>query len=190
MLAAQKSLRPAPWLPVVTCEIAAATLFAAERAGGLHGTMLLVTPLALAFLGCFIAVDRWTDRYKLRASADAWIARGYDSVRSRYGWRVEELTSRRERRALARSLRSLLNDVAHPVRSSRVPIDVVALRPCLPFFEQLTERVEDVSRPVSACGMLGVERLLTDGATSPLYGGSGDLRLHLIDLLDRLEVRR
>jgi len=190
MLAAQKSRRSAPWLPVLTCEIAAATLFAAGRAGGLHGTMLLVTPLSLAILGCFIAVDRWSDRYKLRSSADAWIARGYDSARSRYAWRIEELTSRRERKALARSLRSLSNHVAHPVGPSPVPIDVVALRPCLPFFEQLTERLEDVSRPVSASGVLGVERLLTDGATSPLYGAPGDTRLVLTDLLDRLEVRR
>ena len=139
--------------------IAAATLFAAGKAGGLHGTMLLVTPLSLAILGCFVALDRWTDRYKLRSSADAWIARGYDSARSRYGWRVEELTSRRERKALARSLRSLSSHVAHPVGPSPVPIDVVALRPCLPFFEQLTERLEDASRPVSASGVLGVERL-------------------------------
>ena len=43
---------------------------------------------------------------------------------------------------------------------------------------------------MSASGVLGVERLLTDGASSPLYGAPGDTRLVLTDLLDRLEVRR
>jgi hypothetical protein len=169
MQAVQQGVQSSPWYPVVSFGLAAATLFAAGVAGGLHGNLLLVTPISVALLGCVLAVQRWADQYKPRSSADAWIARGYDS---------------------ARSLRSLSSHVARPVTPSLVPIDVVAVRPCLPLFEQLAERLEDVDQPVSACGVLAVERLLTDGATSPLYGGTGDVRLHLLDLLDRLEVRR
>lgn len=174
MFAIQESRRPALWLPVAACEITAATLFAGERAGGLRGAMLLVTPLSLALLGCFIAMDRWTDRYKLRSSADAWIARGYDSARSRYAWRVEELTCRRERRALAASIRSLVGERDQ---------DAAVL-------EALAGRLGETAQPVSATGVLAVRRLLTDGAASPLYQPSGDAGLRLAEILDLLEVRR
>jgi len=179
MLAAQRNVRSTPLLPVVACEIAAIALLAAGRAGGLHGTMLLVTPLSVAILGCFIAVDRWTDRYKLRSSADAWIARGYDSARTRYAWRIAELTSRGERRALAASIRSLVDEPDH-----------AALRPSRPLLDALAERLGETARPVSATGVLAVRRLLADGATSPLYQPSGDAAPRLAEILDLLEVRR
>jgi hypothetical protein len=190
MLAAEQGRRSASWIPVVTCEIAAATLFTAEKAGGLHGTMLLVTPLSVAILGCFIAVDRWANQYKLRSSADAWIARGYDSARSRYGWRIEELTCRRERKLLAASLHRIVDELENEALVSAAPLDRVALRPCKPVFEAIVVRLEDMTRPVSASGVLAVERLITDGAASPLYKPSRDAGPRLAEILDLLEVRR
>ena len=189
MEAVQGGVRSAPWVPAAVCGSAAATLLGVGLAGGMSGTLLLVTPISLALLGVILAVQRWLDQYKTRSSADAWIARGYDSPRSRYGWRVAELTSRRERRALARSLRRTVEEIEQPSRWAAIPLDVAALRPCRGLLEALADRLDDTSLPVSACGALAVERLLTDGATSPLYG-TDDVRPFLIDLLDRLEVRR
>lgn len=158
----------------------------------MHGSILLVTPISLALLGVILAVQRRFDLYRGRSSADAWIARGYDSPRSRYGWRVAELTSRHERKLLAKSLRRTVGDLERPARGPAVPLDTATVRPCRPLLEALADRLDDTSRPVSGCGALGVERLLTDGATSPLFGGASaaGVRLHLIDLVDRLEVRR
>ncbi len=172
----------------MTCEIAAATLFAAGRAGALHGTMLLVTPLSLAILGCFIAVDRWADRYKLRASADAWIARGYDSARSRYAWRVEELTSRRERKRLAVSLRRIVDELEQALVSA-VPLDAPRSA-CKPVLEAVAARLEDMPRPVSASASSPWSGSSTDGASSPLYQPAGDAAPRLAEILDLLEVRR
>jgi len=186
----QAGVRSAPWVPAAACGSAAATLFGAGAAGGIHGSALLVTPISLALLGVVLAVRRRFDVYKARSSADAWIARGYDSPRSRYGWRVAELTSRQERRVLARSLARLVEDIERPVHLAAVPLDAAALKPCVGLLEALAHRLDDTSLPVSAAGALGVRRLLTDGASSPLFGAGGDARPHLLDLLDRLEVRR
>jgi len=190
MEAVQGGVRSAPWVPAAVCGSAAATLLGVGLAGGVSGGLLLVTPISLALLGLILAAQRWADQRKTRSSADAWIARGYDSPRSRYGWRVAELTSRRERKALARSLRRTVEEIERPAPRAAVPLDVASLGSCCGLLEALADRMDDTSLPISGCGALGVERLLADGAASPLYRSGGDIRPHLIDLLDRLEVRR
>jgi hypothetical protein len=189
MQAVQQGVRSAPWFPVATCGFAAATLFGAGAAAGLHGNLLLVTPVSLALLGCVLAVQRWGERYKLRASADAWIARGYVNARSRYAWRIEELTSRRERRALAVTLRRLVDEIGRGGHPGPLPLDRVALRPHSFALEAIATRLDDTSRCVSAAGVLAVHRLITDGATSPLYQPSSDVGSRLAEILDSLEVR-
>jgi hypothetical protein len=189
MQAVEEGMRSAPWFPVATCAFAAATLYGAEAAGGLHGSLLLVTPISLALLGCMLALQRSADQYKLRSSADAWIARGYDGARSRYAWRVEELTSRRERKALAASLRSMVDELGRSRSVAIVPLDRAALRPFRPILAAIAARLDDTSRRVSAAGVLAVQRLITDGATSPLYRPTPDAGSRLSEILDCLEVR-
>ena len=189
MQAVQQGVRSAPWYPVATFGLAAATLFAAGVAGGLHGNLLLVTPISVALLGCVLAVQRWGERYKLRASADAWIARGYVSARSRYSWRIEELTSRRERKTLAVTLRLLVDEIGRGGPPGPLPLDKVALRPNSFALDAIANRLDDTSRHVSAAGVLAVRRLITDGATSPLYHPSSDVGSRLAEILDSLEVR-
>lgn len=189
MQAVRQGVRLAPWFPATTFGLAAAMLFAAGVVGGLHGSLLLVTPISVALLGCVLAVQRWGDRCKLRASADAWIARGYDSARSRYSWRIEELTSRRERKALAASLRGLVDEIERGGPPGALPLDKVALRPNSFALEAIATRLDDTSKRVSAAGVLAVDRLITDGATSPLYRPSSDVGSRLAEILDSLEVR-
>jgi len=163
MEAVQAGARSAPWAPAVVCGTAAAVVFGAGVAGGVHGATLLVTPVSVALLGVVLLVQRRLDAFRARSSADAWIARGYDSPRSRYGWRVAELTSRRERRRLAHSLRRTAE------QADAGPSLLVAI----------ADRLADTSRPISACGALAVERLVADGS-----------HIQLAEILDRLEVRR
>jgi hypothetical protein len=171
------------------CGFAAVALFGAGAAGGLHGSYLLVTPISVALLGLVLAIQRWDLLRELRASADEWIARGYDSPHSKYEWRVEELTSARERKTLAGTLRSIVDDLGRGRSSSAVPLDRVGLRPCRPALEAIAARLDDRSSLVSAQGVLAVRRLITDGITSPLYNPSATTGSRLAEILDSLEVR-
>jgi len=85
--------------------------------------------------------------------------------------RAAELTSVRNRRMLAGSLRSLVREVERPAVVSAVPLNRRGLGPKLPLFRSLVDRVADVERPVAPQGMVLVEDLLTDGFESPLYLG-------------------
>jgi hypothetical protein len=189
-------LPAAPWLPAVICALSAGVLFGLGLAGGLAGRDLLAAPISVALLGLVLAVRSAHDRHRLRAEADAWIARGYESARSRYAWRVIELTDARERRALAASLRSVVCDLDHRMLPAAVPLDRKALRPCRGRLVALADRLEALPRPVSAAGVLGVQRLITDGRASPLYihglapARERDVAGELTSLLDSLEVRR
>lgn len=158
----------------------------------LAGRDLLAAPITVALLGLVLAARNAYDRHRLRAEADAWIARGYVSTFSRYGWRVEELTDSRERLLLAASLRSIRRDVERRPTPVAVPLDREALRPCRERIAALAERLEELARPVSAAGVLGVRHLITNGATSPLYvhpvSAPRDIAAELTAVLDRLEV--
>jgi len=168
MEAVQHGVRYAPWFPAAVCGSSATALLAVCDAGGLRGSMLLTAPITLACLGIFLALQRWEDQHKLRSSADAWIARGYDIARSRYGWRVQELTCRRERKLLAAALRR--------IEDGRVE----ALAACL----------DDTARPVSAAGVIAVRRLVDDCATSPLQQRPCDPAPRFAEILELLEVCR
>jgi hypothetical protein len=113
----------------------------------------------------------WLDLWRSRRLADRLL---YNHPRSPLVsplalWRAAELTSERNRRSLARSVRALVREAEGAVLPSAVPLNRRAARENLKLLRRLEARLTDPSRPVSAHGVLVVERLLTDGISSPLY---------------------
>ncbi len=152
-----------PLLPLLLCVGGAVVVLGLGALSGLHLDPLLVAPISLALLGVVLAVRRWDERRHLRADADAWIERGYEHhMASRYGWRIDELTSRRERRMLGGSVREIVPELSPRRLPGASPLNRVALRPYRADLIALADRLDDLERPVSAAGMLGVRRLLTD----------------------------
>ncbi|MGD0715070.1 MAG: hypothetical protein ABSB24_12940 [Gaiellaceae bacterium] len=185
----------APLLPLVVCIASAAAGLGLEVLFRLHGSSLVVAPLLLAFLGLVLAAQRWEERRRACAAADEWIMRGYESRASRLGWRVEELTSRRERRLLGGSVRGIVPELAAGRLPGASPLNRVALRPFRAELIALADSLDDLGRPVSAAGILGVRRLLTEPG-SVLYARPyfderpRNIGAELGAILDRLEVRR
>jgi hypothetical protein len=181
----------APWVPAAACLAASLAVLGLGVAGGLAGDALLVAPLSLALLGLVLAAQRWEERRRACAAADDWIMRGYESRASRYGWRIEELTSLRERRLLGRSVRGIVPELAAGRLPGASPLNRVALRPFRAELIALADSLDDLGRPVSAAGILGVRRLLTE-PDSVLYADEQprNIGAALGAIIDRLEVRR
>jgi hypothetical protein len=107
--------------------------------------------------------------YRRRRRADDWLrsATG-DVVPEAYAWRAAQLTSTRERRLLANSLRLVAqraldrSTVVRPLRLSAARERRVAL-------EALAKRLEREAEPVTPGGMLRVVDLVTAGG-GPLWG--------------------
>jgi hypothetical protein len=189
--AARKEPAPSsPWAPLFGCVAVAAGAFAVALGGGVTGSALLVAPVSFALLGGLVAVQRWSDGADLRDAADAWIARGYDGRASRYAWRAEQLTSARERKLLARSVRDAAQLVRRPTFQTIVPLNRAALRPHLALLTALADRLADLERPVSAAGILAVHRLLTKPDSCLYAAKTRGAEAELSEVLDRLEVRR
>ncbi len=192
----RRSDRPsAPWVPAALSFGPAAAMLGFGFAGGLEGRALAVAPITILVFGVFLAVRRASERGKRRAVADEWIALGHDGLAARYGWRLEELRSPRERKLLAGSLRSVVREVGARPTYVRSLINRRALFPHRGLLVALANRLADLERPVSASGVVAVQRLLTL-PHSPLYarpepdGPSRDTGAELGAILDRLEVRR
>jgi hypothetical protein len=131
-------------------------------------------------------VRRAWDHHRTRSRADEWIARGHDNPRAWYGWRLAELTSVRERRLLAGSLRGLVEDLSPRALPGAVPLRRAAVRPHVGLLHALAGRLDDLELPVRAAGVLLVHRLLTSPG-SPLYA-DGDVGGVLAAALEALEV--
>ena len=97
----------------------------------------------------------WLERRRARAEADHWIGHGFES---RYPWRVAELTTIRERRSCARSVRNVLGELSGSKLPGALPLRAAALRPHAALLVQIEARLLD-ERPVSAAGMLAVNDL-------------------------------
>ena len=82
----------------------------------------------------------WIERRRARRDADYWIGHGFES---RYPWRVAELTSDAERRACARSLRSVIGEVRGEKLPGATPLRRASLRPHLARLEALEARLGD-----------------------------------------------
>lgn len=83
-------------------------------------------------------------------------------------WRVSELTSKRERAALARSVGKIERDLSPARLPGASPLNRVAARPHAELLRQLAERLAAFERPVAPIGVLRVDDLLTR-PDSPLY---------------------
>lgn len=83
-------------------------------------------------------------------------------------WRAAELTSARERRACARSLRGVVKELDGNTLPGAVPLNRPGVRPYSPTLAGIAERLGDLSRPVTPRAVLLVRDLLGD-ASSPLY---------------------
>ena len=105
--------------------------------------------------------------------------------------RADALTSARERRLLAGSLRSIVRELGSPpMRRSTVPLNRKALTPHADELRALAERLDDLDRPVSPAGILEVEELLTSpGSPLLLYGGDADVSATLVKIHRKLEAR-
>lgn len=109
-------------------------------------------------------------RRALRETADC-ILRGGARVHPESAllvWRAAELTSARERRTCARSLRSIVKELDGKHLPGAVPLNRRGARPYEPVLAAIAERVGDLSQPVTPRSMVLVRDLLTDGE-SPLY---------------------
>ena len=117
-------------------------------------------------------VAAWLRRPWRRREADALlrVSGGRWENHPSVAWRVAELTSPRERRVFAGSLRSIVREV-HDTRV-RLSASVIArreLRPHAAELEKLADRLADLGRPATGAAMVLVHDLLTDGG-GPLYG--------------------
>jgi hypothetical protein len=116
----------------------------------------------------FKQARQWHERGRRRAAADRWLASANRRVEPRYGWRVVELTSKRERTQLARSVRKLARDVSADRLPGPVPLNRTAVRAQTTRLVRLAERLEAFDHPVAARGIIHLRWLLTD-PRSPLY---------------------
>jgi hypothetical protein len=127
---------------------------------------------------------RWLEHRRERRLADEWIAHGFAS---RYAWRVGELTSDRERRLLARELRSVVAEVRGSRLPGPAPLRGGALRPHVDLLDAIATLLAALDRPVAAPGVLAVRELLTSPG-SVLYAPCRDCLPQLLSVLSRLEV--
>jgi hypothetical protein len=93
--------------------------------------------------------------------------------------RASQLTSDRRRKQLARTLSGFVEDANHPrlTRPPVVTINRAAVRDAEDAIITMITRLDD-AEPVDPRGMAIAERIITDGADSPLYryGQPGALR--------------
>jgi len=94
----------------------------------------------------------------------------------RLAWRAAELVADENRIALARSLTDVVHAADERLLPAASPIARAAVRECRPQLLAIAAQLFDLSKPVSARGVLLVERLLTNGS-GPLYGGADAERL-------------
>ena len=116
-------------------------------------------------------VRTWEARRALRAArrlADEELARTRLPP-PRLAWRALELTSEENRLALARSLTDVVHASDERLLPTASPLARSAVRSCRPELLGLAGRLFDLSLPVTARGVVQVDRLLTDGS-GPLYG--------------------
>src|SRR5689334_7088413 len=94
----------------------------------------------------------------------------------RLAWRAAELVADENRIDLARSLTGVVHAADERLLPAASPIARSAVRACRPQLLAIAARLFEVSKSVSARGVLLVERLLTDGS-GPLYGRGDEERL-------------
>jgi uncharacterized membrane protein len=106
-----------------------------------------------------------------RRRADSWLRSATGIVVPRaYAWRAAQLTSLRNRRMLARTLRLVAETAqGRPVGRNRPRLTAARQRRI--SLEALAKKLERGDEPVTPAGMLRVTELITAGA-GPLWGTS------------------
>jgi hypothetical protein len=112
------------------------------------------------------------------------------AVSTSFAWRVAELTSARARRALAHSLRDLVDDLSPRRLPGATPLNRGGLRAYSDLLLVLADRLELLDLPVTPSGMLLLRDLFSDGG-SPLYlyGDADGLPAELERIHDALNGR-
>jgi hypothetical protein len=109
--------------------------------------------------------------FERRRRADSWLRSATGTVVPRaYAWRAAQLTSLRNRRMLARTLR-LVAETAQGRPVGRSLPRLAAARQRQISLEALAKKLERGDEPVTPAGMLRVTELITAGA-GPLWGTS------------------
>lgn len=171
--------------------LAAAPVMAAGRAITWRWALAMATAALVAAAGA--GAWGWMRRVMVCDLADRWIATGAgappaDAVVTQ---RRAQLSSTREQRMLATSLRRLVAAAQEPARvSARVPTDRRAVRAEAAAIERLAAHLADVNTPVEARSVALVHLLVSD-AGSPLYRngqpGGEDLHRRLTQVLFEIE---
>jgi hypothetical protein len=153
----------------------------------LHGLSIVVLALAVAGLlpnivgialasvasgaAAVQALEHRRADARRRRSADALLA-SIPGLRvpERLRWRAAELTSPEHRLRLARQLRRFSWLAEQPLLLTSIPVYPSTLRPNKDQLRSVASIVGAIDLPVSAQGMVLLDRLLGDGVGSPLYG--------------------
>lgn len=102
------------------------------------------------------------------------LAQGADSTSSpELALRASQLTTDRRRRQLARSLRRTVSEARNPA-PTRALVSIVNRRAVFEAEDAIQATIGRLASPdpVAVKGMAMLERILSDGASSPLYGRS------------------
>jgi hypothetical protein len=84
----------------------------------------------------------------------------------RLAWRVQELTTGDHRVGLAQEITHLVHDADRGSLPGASPVNRVAVRAARSNLLALASRLADLDRPVTARGVLLVEKLLTDSRSA------------------------
>lgn len=189
-------MRPLPTLSASVQSASGLALAAAVLLGGVLGVLpagaALFVGASFASLGG-VALLRELREASLRRELADDLIETLVTPRVPVGlrWRAEELTSPRERRRLARSLRSLLNLIDRPGSMAVTPITVNwrAIRRERRTVEEVAAVLADTRRAVRPRGVVLARRLVLDYLESPLYARrhANDLHRALVEV--RVELR-
>jgi hypothetical protein len=134
------------------------------------------------------ALQRRRELRAARQAADAeLLSSGLPTTHS--AWRAAELTAPENRLDLARSVARLVRAADVRYLPGATPLNRLVVREESETLRALVERLEDLDRPVTAKGVLLIDRLLTDGY-GPLYVPyrAGELRSTLARIAKRLDA--
>jgi hypothetical protein len=106
--------------------------------------------------------------------------------------RASQLTSDRRRRQLARSLRRTVNEVRNPA-PTRALVSIVNRYAVFEADDAIQTTIGRLASPdpVAVKGMAMLDRILSDGASSPLYGRfePGEFRRQLLEAKSEMDPK-